>query len=98
MMNKNGQSPNNTIQTYRIKKITINNFSNIDRKKTKEAIKNNHKDPLSHYNGFAFKTLLFSATKARSDSLYFLLYSDISSQFPIFCRESNLHTNRFNFA
>ena len=97
-MDKNSHAPDNTIQTYRIKKISINDFSSVNRKKTKDAIKNNHKDLQFHSNGFAFKTLLFSATKARNDSLYFLLYSDITIQFPIFCKESNLHTNRFNFA
>ena len=92
-MGENSHAPNNTIQTYRIKKITINKFTDINCKKTKKAIKNNHIHPLFHCNGFALKTLLFSAIKAHSDSLYFLLYSDITSQFPIFCRESSKHTN-----
>ena len=47
-MNENCHTPNNTIQTYRIKKITINNFSDINRQKTKERIKNYHIHSLFH--------------------------------------------------
>ena len=76
-MNKNSHPPNNAIQTYRIKKISINNFSGINRKKTKDTIKNNHIHPLFHKRQHIFFSSIDIAKVSQTVSFVMVLRSGL---------------------